>query len=101
MTKLLTIELDSSSLNEIVYNVNVIANDQENILILRDVINDYGNKLGIICKRVVLGYSRQYSYPLLPEFSVTGKLIINYQNQDDDFITTMDNIAQVILRFIQ
>ncbi|MBR1427171.1 MAG: hypothetical protein IJ581_06930 [Paludibacteraceae bacterium] len=101
MTKLLAIEPDGSQLNDIVYNVNVIANDQENILILRDVINDNGENAGIECKKVILAYNRQYCYEPLPELSISGRLIVTYKDKDDDIITCMDNIAKLILRFIQ
>lgn len=101
MTKLLTIEVKSSTeplIKGILYEVHVIANDQENILILKDLIEDRGqNKLH--CWSVNLSHCYQKAYELLPEYCTKGKIVIQC-TEDLEIPQAMQMISEIILSFI-
>lgn len=101
MTKLLTIEVNHDKrTNEIVYIINVIANDQENILILKDVFEDKAAISGIHCYGVKLNHVQQFCYEPLPSECTSGKLFIRVTDPTIEIPTAIKQIAQIIQCFI-
>lgn len=101
MTKLLTIEVNhDKETNEIVYIINVIANDQENILILKDVLEDGAAESGIHCYRIQLNHVQQFCYKPLPSNCTSGKLFVRVKDPTIEIPAAINKIAQIIQRFI-
>lgn len=101
MTKLLTIEVTHDrNKNEIVYIINVIANDPENILILKDVFEDRAATSGIHCFGVKLKHANQFCYEPLPNFCTSGQLFIQLEDPSIEIPSAINQIAQTIQHFI-
>lgn len=100
MTKLLTIDVQSPKGQEdLTYIINVIANDQENILILKDLIDDREKDKRFHCIGVKLNYCFQHCYELLPPYCAKGQIFVKC-NDDVDIDKAIENIAETILSFI-
>ena len=100
MTKLLTIDVNcEKSQNSINYIVNVIAEKQENILILKDVLDDHLNKLQFHCTGIHLSHCFQHCYELLPSQCTKGMIYVQ-SNKDTEIDTAIDIIGKTILQHI-
>ena len=99
MTKLLTIDVHyDKKEKEIIYIVNVIANNQENILILADVINEIPSK-NIHCIGVKLNHCFQHCYELLPPLCTKGQIFVKNKS-DEDIDKSISTISDTIMKFI-
>ena len=100
MTKLLTIDVNfDKSQNDIFYSVNVIANDQENILILKDLLDDQLRASDYKCISVKLNHCLQHAFEPLPPICAKGQLHVK-TSKDMPIETAISTIEQTILRFI-
>ena len=100
MTKLLTIDVQSPKGQEdILYIVNVIANDQENILILKDLIDDREQNKRFHCIGIKLNHCFQHCYEVLPPLCTQGQIFVKC-NDNMDIDKAIESIAQIILSFI-
>ena len=100
MTKLLTIEVNSKlSQNKINYIVNIIADKQENILILKDVLDDHLNQKQFHCTGIHLSHCFQHCYELLPPLCSKGMIYVQ-SDEDTDINSAIDVISKIILRHI-
>lgn len=100
MTKLLTIDVNcENSQNNINYIVNVIANKQENIVILKDVLDDHLNGQQFHCTGIHLSHCFQHCYELLPPLCSKGMIYVQ-SNEDTDIDSAIDVISKIILRHI-
>lgn len=100
MTKLLTIDVNfDKSQNDIIYSINVIANDQENILILKDVLDDQLRTKNYKCIGVKLYYCLQHSFELLPPICAKGQIYVRV-NGKMPIDSALSTIEQTILHFI-
>ena len=101
MTKLLTIDVDyDKNINEVIFIVTVIANKQENILILKDLIADQGEINGFKCYGCKLHHTKQYCYPVISELAVSGQLYVRC-TKEMELLEAMNGIAKILLNFIQ
>ena len=100
MTKLLTIDVNcNNSLNNIIYIINVIAEKQENIIILKDVLDDHLNKKQFHCTGIHLSHCFQRCYELLPSLCSKGMIYVQ-SDEDTDIDSAIDVISKIILRHI-
>lgn len=100
MTKLLTIDVNcEKSQTNIKYIVNVIADNQENILILKDVLDDHLNRLQFQCTGIHLSHCLQHCYELLPPLCTKGMIYVLSEG-DTEIDTAIDVITKTILRHI-
>ena len=101
MTKLLTIDVNfDKSKGEFIYSVNVIANDQENILILKDLIEDREKRTNIHCLGVKLHHTYNYCYELLPAICAKGEIFIRCIDNDVNVPEAVSTIEKIIKSFI-
>ena len=96
MTKLLTIEVGHDpEKNEIIYIAHVIANDQEGILILKDLIDDREKDVNFHCEKVKLNYCNQFAYEYIPKECAKGQILIRL-NKDMDMDEAIAAISKTI-----
>lgn len=101
MIKLLTIEVShNKETNEIVYIANVIANLPEDILVLKNVIEDNEATNGIHCYGIKLHHAKQFYYLRIPEDCTSGQLYIQCQNLYESIPAAIHKIAAAIQSFI-
>lgn len=100
MTKLMTIDVqEDKSEGDLIYIVNVIAKDQENILILKDLFDDRERNGDIHCRGVKLNHCYQHVYELLPHRCTKGQLFVK-TDCNMSIENAMDTIEKTILNFI-
>ena len=100
MTKLLTIDVQySKGQKDLIYIINVIANDQENILILKDLIDDREQDKRFHCTGVKLNHCFQHCYEILPPYCTKGQIFVKY-NDDIEIDEAIEKLSQIILSFI-
>lgn len=100
MTKLLTVDVncDKSQVN-INYIVNVIADKQEDILVLKDVLDDHLNKQHFNCTGIHLSHCLQECYKYLPTICTKGMIYVQ-SNKDTEINSAIDIIGETILQHI-
>ena len=102
MTKLLTIDSQFyEPIQDYIYKINVIADNQENIIILKDLIEDQKERTNMHCIKIKLNHCFQQCCQSIPRFCTKGCIYIRCQNQDITIEEAINNIARLIQNFIQ
>ena len=99
MIKLLTINVDfDTEINQMILIANVIANDSENIYIIKDLFEDHNCLHNEKVYKIILNHSKQYVYNN-NDLKVAGRIFIKF-NQTNDIDEVISETAKTILQFI-
>lgn len=100
MTKLITIDVNFDKENkEYVFVANIIAPKQEDIIILKDLLEDQEHRTNIHCIGLKLNYSSQYCYKNFPPICIKGRIFIRKLSDDITIPEAISIIGNTILSF--